>query len=126
MIVALLLDTCVVLFALREPSRIRSALRSRIEREPCIVSAVSFYEIALKVRLGKLTMPADFDLADWLAATQIDVTPVFARHASAAGRLPLANRDPWDRIIVALALLDGHELVSSDDKLDLLGAPRLW
>ena len=85
---ALLLDTNVILVGLMEPARIPAHVRRQIE-DPlaaCVVSVVSLYAIGLKTALGKLPIPASFDLRAHLKASGIGVLDVKAQHAIVASR----------------------------------------
>ena len=88
-------------------------------------SAASFYEIHLKVMLGKIA-PLHEDLAkavDSIGFSRLSISP---QDATIAAQLPLVHRDPWDRLLVAQSLRLGLRIISIDDKLDALGANRLW
>jgi PIN domain nuclease of toxin-antitoxin system len=126
--VALLLDTNVILFGLMEPARIPAHVRRMIETpsNACVVSVVSLYEIGIKIGLGKLPMPASFDLVRHLHHTGFTLLTVNTQHALTASRLPLEHRDPWDRLIVAQCLVEGHQLVSADSTISVLGVGRIW
>jgi PIN domain nuclease of toxin-antitoxin system len=125
---ALLLDTNVILFGLMEPDRVPGHVRRMIEAEnaDCFVSVVSLYEIGLKTALGKLHIPVTFDLVKHLQQADIRLLDITPRHALRAARLPLEHRDPWDRIIVAQCLVEGHQLVSADTMISALGIGRIW
>lgn len=89
------------------------------------VSPVSAYEIGLKTTLGKLRpLPASFEVL--VGASGLTILPVLTVHLEKAGALPLTNRDPWDRILTAQAILDDLELVSRDSRLPQLGARIFW
>ena len=124
----LLLDTNVILFSLMEPNRIPHHVRRQIEaaNNICVVSVVSLYEIGLKTALGKLPIPAGFDFVGYLQQADMSLLEVKPQHALAAARLPLEHRDPWDRLIVAQCLVEGHHLVSSDTNISALGIGRIW
>lgn len=125
---ALLLDTNVILFGLLEPGRIRPALRTRLadNNERVCVSVATIYEVNFKVALGKLTLPDQFDIVRHLHASNLEILAISPEHARRASHLPLVNRDPWDRIIVAQAQCERLSLVSSDSKIDGLGIKRIW
>jgi PIN domain nuclease of toxin-antitoxin system len=125
---ALLLDTNVILFGLMEPSRIPAHVRRMIEAEnaTCYVSVVSLYEIGLKTALGKLPIPASFDITRHLQQSGIAILDMTPRHALRAAALPLEHRDPWDRLIAAQCLVEGHQLVSADTMISALGIARIW
>jgi PIN domain nuclease of toxin-antitoxin system len=126
--VALLLDTNVVLFGLMEPARIPAHVRRQIEAAnvACVVSVVSLYEIGLKTAEGKLPIPEGFDLVRYLQRADIALLEIRPQHALVAARLPLEHRDPWDRLIVAQCVVEGHRLVSADTSISELGIGRIW
>jgi PIN domain nuclease of toxin-antitoxin system len=126
--VALILDTNVILFGLLEPKRIRPALRTRLSdnNERVCVSVATIYEVNFKYALGKLSLPNHFDIVSHLHASNLEILPITSNHAARASQLPLTNRDPWDRMIVAQALCENLSLVSSDGRIDDLGIKRIW
>lgn len=112
-----LLDTHVLLWLLGEPSRVPAPVRDLLAdpEVELLVSAVSALEVATKHRLGKLQAG---DLLDsWqhrlvdLVATEL---PVTAEHALLAGRLVWDHRDPFDRLLVAQAVVENAVLVTQD------------
>ncbi|TDH60132.1 hypothetical protein E2C06_23655 [Dankookia rubra] len=66
------------------------------------------------------------DAAAAAAAMDVRLLPISMARAEAAGHLPCYHRDPFDRILVAQALLEGLTLVSADATLDGFGIARLW
>jgi PIN domain nuclease of toxin-antitoxin system len=125
---ALLLDTNVILFALMEPTRIPSHVKRMIEdpNNACVASVASLYEIALKITLGKLAVPESFDFVRHLQRSDVTILDIKPQHAIRAAKLPLDHRDPWDRLIVAQCLMEGHQLVSADTMIGALGVGRVW
>jgi PIN domain nuclease of toxin-antitoxin system len=89
-----------------------------------IISAVVIWEVAIKRRLGKLEAPPDM-LAQ-LEAAQIELLAVSARHGQRAGDLPLHHRDPFDRLLIAQAEIEGLSLVSADNPLRAYDIEVLW
>lgn len=92
------------------------------------VSAASAWEIATKVRLGKLPEALEFErefLSDMNKAGYT-LLSVDAACALRAGRFPAAHRDPFDRMIAAQAIADDLLVLSNDTKLDVFGVRRLW
>jgi PIN domain nuclease of toxin-antitoxin system len=92
------------------------------------VSAASAWEIATKHRLGKLPKVAALaaDLAGAVAAQGFLELPIGIHHAQMAGSLPGLHRDPFDRMLIAQAMLEGLVLVSNETLFDSYGASRLW
>ncbi|HEX5525740.1 MAG TPA: type II toxin-antitoxin system VapC family toxin [Solirubrobacterales bacterium] len=122
----LLLDTHVVLWWLTgEPDRIGKRARKAITgSEAIVVSAVVIWEVAIKRRLGKLEAPGN--LLEQLERAGVDLLPITPRHADRVGTLPLHHRDPFDRLLVAQADVDGLALVSADKDLRRYGVKVVW
>lgn len=90
-----------------------------------LVSAASVWEIAIKRRLGKLDVPDD--LLDVLRDEGFESLSITSAHAWGVGQLALSeHRDPFDRLLVAQALLEGLPIISADEQLDRYGVQRLW
>ena len=114
----LLLDTHVFLWSAADPDQLSRAAREAIEdtTNDVLVSAASAWEITVKVALGKLAVPGD--PASWFPARvgslgfhALDIT---AAHALAVGGLPSLHRDPFDRIMIAQAQIEGLAFVTRD------------
>lgn len=95
---------------------------------PVLVSSVSAFEIATKHAIGKLdgVEPLLAGFEQKLANERFEPLPVEIRHAVAVGGLPLHHRDPFDRLLIAQALVEDLTVVSIDDKFDRYGVRRLW
>lgn len=127
----LLLDTHALLWWFAgDEGRLPEAVRAQIAdiRNEVLVSAASAWEIATKHRLGKL--PGVTELMDDLeghvcgqAFRWLDIT---AAHALRAGLLPVAHRDPFDRMLIAQAQAVDAVLVSNEVLFDAFGVRRLW
>lgn len=127
---SLLLDTHAFAWLFLGDPRLPQRMREFVERYEAevYVSAVSAYEMAQKHRLGKWPDVAPLmDNFERLALeahlTVLNMTPL---HAIRAGLIPGAHRDPFDRILVAQAMVERLRIVSSDEGLRLLGAEPLW
>ena len=110
----LLLDTHVVLWWLDDPLLLSPGAREAIfdPGNEVLVSAVDCWEIAIKRALGKLTAPRDLRGAlQSCGFTELSISPA---HALATETLPMHHRDPFDRLLVAQALLEQASLVSRD------------
>lgn len=121
----LLLDTHAVLWWLDDPLLLSLPARQAIAepRNEVLVSAAGCWEIAIKRSLGKLTAPADLRGAlQTCGFTELNITPI---HALATETLPTHHRDPFDRILVAQALIEGAMLVSRDPWVASYGLPTL-
>jgi PIN domain nuclease of toxin-antitoxin system len=128
--VKVLLDTCVLIWATLSPSSLSREAREAIadESNVILVSAASAWEIATKVRLGKLPgvekLERDYLVVMELAGyTQL---PIDTESALRAGRLTANHRDPFDRMIAAQALALDVFVLSPDPLLDQFGVRRIW
>ena len=112
----LLLDTQAYLWWRIDPDKLASHTRQSIETAGDVaVSAVSGLEIAIKQSVGKLAdEPA---LLDDPAEHDLGSVPVTWAHAQELRLLPLLHRDPFDRLLVAQARVEGRTIVTSDAEL---------
>jgi PIN domain nuclease of toxin-antitoxin system len=125
-----LLDTHTLLWCFNDSRSLSPRARKLIEDggNEVLVSAVSGWEIATKVRLGKL--PTGEELVDqldrYLAQLGCDTLPISLDHAVRAGRLPGEHRDPFDRMLIAQAQMENLNLISNDRIFDEYHVPRVW
>lgn len=93
-----------------------------------LLSAGSIWEIAIKIGLGKLvlTQPYLLWMSQALSDLGITVLPITVEYSDAQARLPRHHSDPFDRLIVAQALVEGVPIVSADARMDAYGITRLW
>jgi PIN domain nuclease of toxin-antitoxin system len=111
--VSLLLDTHVALWGLTGDAALSRDFLDRLRRDPDIyLSPVTVWEVAIKQALGKLRGPAD--LPEQLRDMGFRELPIAHEHAVVAGRLPLHHRDPFDRMLVAQATVEGLTLATRD------------
>jgi PIN domain nuclease of toxin-antitoxin system len=89
-----------------------------------LLSAVVVWEVAIKRSLGKLDAPDDF--ASTLLGGGASALPVTLVHAAATDRLPWRHRDPFDRMLIAQALVEGAAIASHDESLRGYGVPLVW
>jgi PIN domain nuclease of toxin-antitoxin system len=126
----LLLDTHALLWWLAEPDRLSPAANAAMADPGNRVhgSAASGWEIATKVRLGKLPAVSELldDLPQLLAAQGFELLPIRLAHGLHAGSYPMVHRDPFDRLLAAQAELDGLTLVSLDPALQAFPCSLLW
>jgi PIN domain nuclease of toxin-antitoxin system len=128
--VRLLLDTHALLWWLtKNPSLTVSAqdlIKSR--DHTVLVSAVSPWEIATKVRLGKLDVAAEVvaNFVFYLERERFQIITINVDHGIRAGSLPGPHKDPFDRMLIAQALAEDVPIISNDRALDGYGVRRLW
>jgi PIN domain nuclease of toxin-antitoxin system len=128
--VQLLLDTHALLWWLAGDGALSAPARAAIadDSNAVFVSAASLWEITTKNRLGKLSITAGIvsDLSGAVADQGFIGLPISLRHGQLAGDLPGPHRDPFDRMLVAQAILDNMVLVSNERPFDAYGVGRLW
>ena len=125
-----LLDTCALIWATLSPSSLSRQAGETISDESnvILVSAASAWEIATKVRIGKLpdAEKLERDYLDVLEAAGYTQLPIDAGSALRAGRLAADHKDPFDRMIAAQALALDIPVLSPDPLLDGFGVRRIW
>jgi PIN domain nuclease of toxin-antitoxin system len=126
----LLLDTHSFLWWLAGDDALSPTARAAIsdDSNDIFVSAASAWEIATKHRIGKLPGVAAIvgDLERAAADQGFIGLPISLRHGQLAGALPGPHRDPFDRMLVAQAMLESLLLVSNEQPFDVYGVARLW
>lgn len=126
----LLLDTHAFLWWLAGDQSLSVAARTAIadEGNGIFVSAASAWEITTKHRIGK--SPGVAAIVADIAGTAVDQgfvgLPISLRHGQVAGALPGPQRDPFDRMLIAQAMLENLVLVSNEESFDAYGVGRLW
>jgi PIN domain nuclease of toxin-antitoxin system len=126
----LLLDTHTFLWAIAEPARLSRKVTRMIvdERNELLLSAVTLWEIVVKLQADKLSLPASADYfqahMDRLGVRQVlPVTPV---HIYAVLKLPPVHKDPFDRLLAAQATVEGLPLLSADQILRRYPVRVVW
>jgi len=115
--VRILLDTHVFLWFVDDSPRLSAQARTLITNaEKIFVSSATIWEVAIKVRLGKLRADPD-DLIDEMQKNGFEDLPVYARHAKEVAALPLHHSDPFDRLLVAQAKVELLRLITNDSHL---------
>lgn len=119
----LLLDTHVAIWWLDGDRRLSSATRAAIESATEVyLSVVSLWEIMIEQDRGRLDLPAGF--TDALRDDFVDL-PLTLDHVLGGRALPLLHRDPFDRMLVAQAVVEGMTIVSADRALAEYRVPLL-
>ena len=121
----LLLDTHVVLWWVRDDRRLgREARRAIATADYAWVSAASGWEVATKVSKGQMRIWEPLPVT--VATDGFTELPFTLRHAEDLQRLPPHHRDPFDRILVAQARVEGATLVTHDRAFGKYGVPIIW
>jgi PIN domain nuclease of toxin-antitoxin system len=113
----LLIDTSVFLMLAAEPERLTPAVKEAVDTAAeRFFSAASAWEIAIKVSIGKLRLPAnagDYVRTRMERFCMIEL-PVTVEHASRVESLDLLHRDPFDRLLMAQALAENLTILTTD------------
>ena len=120
----LLVDSNALIWAVGRPTELSAAARQALqESNDRFVSIASMWEIAIKMSLGKLSLPDNLTAAlNTIAAVALPITPT---HIDRVQRLPFHHRDPFDRMLVAQAMEEGLTIVTRDRRVGAYGVPVL-
>jgi PIN domain nuclease of toxin-antitoxin system len=124
--VIVLLDTHALIWSLEDSSKLSPVARSVIEDTANVIlaSAASAWEIVIKKVLGKLDAPDDLESAiDSAGFTKRSITFV---DTDRLRTLPRHHKDPFDRMLIAQALVDGTPIISRDPELARYAVPIIW
>jgi len=126
----LLLDTHTFLWFVLNDSQLSGAAQSLINdpANDILISPASYWEIAIKVGLGKLDLHAPYDdfMRRGIVGNDFETLPIEPRHTSVLTTLPLHHRDPFDRLMIAQAMIEAIPIVGMDAVFDSYGVQRLW
>lgn len=127
----LLLDTCSFLwFVNGELDKISQTAKDLFlnEDSEIFLSVVSCWEISIKWSIGKLELsyPPDVFLKTQIQRNQLSLLPIELEHAVEVTELPFHHRDPFDRLLVAQAIIEKFPLISVDKTLSQYDIERIW
>ena len=126
----ILLDTHAFLWWISDAPQLSQKARQIIGNgeNALFLSAASGWEIAIKTRLGKLKLPADITsfIAEQLSVNAITPLPIQMKHALHLNSLPDFHRDPFDRMIVAQAQVEGLPVLTADPQLAGYSVQIIW
>jgi PIN domain nuclease of toxin-antitoxin system len=125
-----LLDTHAFLWFLLDEPRLSASARSLIEdpANDVAISPASYWEIAIKIGLKKYALPEPYQvfMEREIADNDFQIVPIEPKHTALLTTLRMHHRDPFDRLIVAQAIVENILLVSADPQLDAYPIRRLW
>jgi PIN domain nuclease of toxin-antitoxin system len=126
----LLLDTHALLWFLREPEKLPRQVLEEVEAAgaTAFVSVATLWEIAIKVSLKKLYLPKEYDelFPQSVPDSGLSLLGIEPSHIAVVSRLPWHHRDPFDRLLIAQAQVEGLTLVTCDSEFSAYGIPLLW
>jgi PIN domain nuclease of toxin-antitoxin system len=119
-----LLDSHVLLWFDGEPQRLSEAVHQILHaRSSVFVSAATAWELGIKLASNKLKLPVP--ISNMTQAYGFSELQISFQHAEVSAAFPLHHRDPFDRLLLAQARVEGLVLVTSDSKLSQYGVPVL-
>lgn len=125
-----LLDTHALLWWFSDDPALTRPVRKIVgdTKNTVVVSAASAWEIATKVRLGKLPTGAGLaaDFTGYIERERFQLLPISDEHALRAGLLPGSHRDPFDRMLIAQAQAENLPILSKEVIFDAFGLRRIW
>lgn len=127
-----LLDTHTLLWFVLDDPQLEDPAKALIvnSENDVLVSAASFWEIAIKISLGKISVQRPFDefIAACLDVYQFKLLAIEPTYAARVSTLPFpkSHRDPFDRLIASQALVEQTPIVSRDAAFDYYGVTRVW
>jgi PIN domain nuclease of toxin-antitoxin system len=123
-----LLDTHAFLWWCEDSPELSQKARKVMTEEDCFVSYASFWEIAIKVNLGKLRLPGipDRYLATQMSLNGFEQMEISFRQIMRCASLARHHGDPFDRLLVAQAQEEVLPIVSRDVVFDVYGIKRIW
>ena len=125
----LLLDTHAFLWAVSGAGLSDAAQRAFLSpQNDLYLSAASYWEICIKVSLGKLTLQPDWrqQFDDEMAINRIHWLPITREHGQRIIELPFLHGDPFDRMLIAQALCENMTLMTLDAHIRLYPVQTLW
>jgi PIN domain nuclease of toxin-antitoxin system len=125
-----LLDSHAFLWFITGSAKLSSTARRVIEEQSQtrLLSVASLWEITIKHSLGRLTLAAPFNkiIPQQLSANGVGLLAIELKHLDALLTLPFHHRDPFDRLLIAQAMVNQVPIVSADAAFDAYPVTRLW
>lgn len=126
----ILLDTHIFLWAITEPERLRENARNLLEnrRNQLYFSAASSWEISIKAGIGKLPLiePPDRYIEAKMIELRAKPLEITHEHTYAVYKLPSHHKDPFDRLLIATAIVENLNLMSADEKFHNYDINLIW
>lgn len=125
-----LLDTHALIWFIEGDKQFSNKSKAALGRDEAeaFVSVASVWEIAIKASLGKLRLRLriEDELRAFLEENEFQLLEIAYAHAARVASLPFRHRDPFDRLLVAQALVERMTILSHDIALDGYGIDRVW
>jgi PIN domain nuclease of toxin-antitoxin system len=128
--VRILLDTHTFLWFLLEDPQLSTTANDLIidPTSDIEVSPATYWEIAIKISLGKYALPEPYDIfiEREIATNDFHILPIEPKHTAVLTTLPFHHRDPFDRLLIAQAMVEAIPILSVDTAFDAYPVTRLW
>ena len=123
-----LLDTNALIFTLCEPQKLTNIARKIITEETeLFVSIASFWEIAIKQSIGKLSIKSSIPAIEAICNERsIEILPIASQEIEAIKSLPKIHNDPFDRIIISQAMKHNFSIITSDTIIPQYDVETVW
>jgi PIN domain nuclease of toxin-antitoxin system len=125
-----LLDTHALLWFILDDPKLPEVAKEIVAdgSNDIAVSPASYWEIAIKISLGKYRLPEPYGpfMERELTRNAFGILLILPRHTSLPTDLPFHHRDPFDRLLIAQCLADGLPMISGDAIMDDYGVDRIW
>lgn len=125
----LLLDTHTFLWFINDSPQLSIDAKNLIESDvDLLLSIASLWEIAIKVSIGKLTIPNTYDqfIPQQVQLNDMEILSISMAHLTVVTTLPFHHRDPFDRLLIAQAIVEKVSIVSTDGIFDSYEISRIW
>ena len=116
-----LIDTHIFLWFINNDPKLSPTAKTLIESDAeLLLSVASLWEIAIKISIGKMTLPKPFKIfiPEQLQQNDITVLPIETNHLTYITALPFHHRDPFDRLLIAQSIVERIPIVSVDAAFD--------
>jgi PIN domain nuclease of toxin-antitoxin system len=125
-----LLDAHTLIWALDNPSRLgpQAIIELKNTANQLLLSAGTLWELAIKVGQKKLSLSLPYRqwMTQAIADLGLSIVPITVDYADVQAGLPRHHGDPFDRLLVAQAVVEGVPIISADAQLDAYGITRIW
>jgi PIN domain nuclease of toxin-antitoxin system len=124
------LDTHTFLWFVLGDTQLSASAKATIEdpRNEKLLSPASYWEIAIKISLGKYTLSKPYEefMEKGITENGFVALPIEPKHTAVVTTLPFHHRDPFDRLIIAQAMVEDAAIVSNDTAFDAYSVTRVW
>jgi len=124
-----LLDTHTFIWFINGDSSLPKKIVDEIKKinNQCYISIASIWEIAIKSKLNKLSLGADFGkILDFLDQNQIEILPISFDHIMKLNELDFHHRDPFDRILIAQGISENLTILTKDQNFSFYNVKAIW